>query len=173
MSVLAAVCLAIQLAPRPPNVEFTSLFTFLVGFVFGSVVGASFGCFVMFVNGFFSPWGFAGLNMPFQIVGMSLVGFAGGFYRKYSQGSGSAKFCVEVAVIGAFLTVLYDLITNIGVAFSYMLAGMNPTLALITALAYGTTFSVIHVFANLAVFGAIFFPITKALNHVLMVRKLG
>jgi uncharacterized membrane protein len=173
ISVLTALCLAVQLSPRPPNVEFTSLFTFIIGFFFGSILGILFGGFVMFVNGFFSPWGFAGLNMPFQIVGMALMGMAGGFYRKYLQSYGSAKFCVEVAVMGAFFTVLYDLITNFGVALSYMLVGMHPTLAVITALAYGTPFSLIHVFSNIAVFGLVFFPMVKALNHVLMVKNLG
>jgi uncharacterized membrane protein len=173
ISVLTALCLAIQLSPRPPNVEFTSLFTFIVGFIFGSFMGIFFGGFVMFVNGFFSPWGFAGLVMPFQIVGMALVGLAGGLYRKYSQNyNSSAKFYLEVAVLGAFLAVVYDLITNFGVALS-MMVGMHPALAVITALAYGAPFSLIHVFSNVAVFGIAFIPLIKALNNVLMVKNLG
>jgi uncharacterized membrane protein len=173
ISVLTALCLAIQLSPRPPNVEFTSLFTFILGFMFGSFIGILFGGFVMFVNGFFSPWGFAGLNMPFQIVGMALVGLVGGLYKRYSQGYGSAKFYFEVAVLGAFLTVVYDLITNFGVALNYMIAGINPSLAVITALAYGTPFSLIHVFSNIGVFGIVFFPLIKALDNVVMVKNLG
>ena len=173
IGVLTALCLAVQLSPRPPNVEFTSLFTFILGFMFGSIMGISFGSFVMFVNAFFSPWGFAGLNMPFQIAGMALVGLAGGLYRRYLQSYNSAKFYIEVAVLGAFLTVLYDLITNFGVALSYMIAGMHPTLAVITALAYGTPFSLIHIFSNVAVFGIVFFPVIKALNNVVMVKNLG
>jgi len=176
ISVLTALCLAIQLSPRPPNVEFTSLFTFILGFIFGPFMGIFFGSFVMFVNGFFSPWGFAGLMMPFQIVGMALVGLAGGLYRKYSQNyNSSAKFYFEVAVLGAFLTVVYDLITNFGVALPMMVGphGMHPTLAVIIALAYGTPFSLIHVFSNIAVFGIAFFPLIKALNNVLMVKNLG
>jgi len=173
ISVLTALCLAIQLSPRPPNVEFTSLFTFILGFVFGPFMGILFGSFVMFVNGFFSPWGFAGPNMPFQIVGMALVGLAGGLYRRYSQSYNSAKFYVEVAVLGAFLTVVYDLITNFGVALFYMIVGMHPTLAVITALAYGTPFSLIHVSSNIFVFGIIFLPLIKSLNHFQMVKNLG
>lgn len=173
ISVLTALCLAIQLSPRPPNVEFTSLFTFILGFVFGPFMGILFGSFVMFVNGFFSPWGFAGPNMPFQIVGMALVGLAGGLYRRYLQSYNSSKIYLEVAVLGAFLTVVYDLITNFGVALYYMIAGINPALAVITALAYGTPFSLIHVFSNVAVFGIAFFPLIKALNNVLMVKNLG
>jgi len=173
ISVLTALCLAVQLSPRPPNVEFTSLFTFILGFVFGPLMGILFGSFVMFVNGFFSPWGFAGLMMPFQIVGMALVGLAGGLYCRYSQNyTSSARFYLEVAVLGAFLTVVYDLITNFGVALS-MMVGMPPTLAVMTALAYGTPFSIIHVFSNIAVFGIMFFPLIKALNNVVMVKNLG
>jgi uncharacterized membrane protein len=173
MSILTALCLAVQLSPRPPNVEFTSLFTFVLGFLFGPVLGVLFGSFVMFVNGFFSPWGFAGLMMPFQIAGMALVGLAGGLYRRYSPNYGSsAKFYLEVAVLGAFLTVVYDLITNFGVALS-MMVGMNPALAVITALAYGAPFSLVHVFSNLVVFGAVLFPVIKALDNVLLVKNLG
>jgi uncharacterized membrane protein len=174
ISVLTALCLAIQLSPRPPNVEFTSLFTFILGFLFGPLMGALFGSFVMFVNGFFSPWGFAGPNMPFQIVGMALVGLAGGLYGKYSQNYGnSAKFFFEVAVLGAFLTVVYDLITNFGVALFNMIVGMHPALAVITAFAYGAPFSLIHVFSNIAVFGTAFLPLIQALNKVMMVKNLG
>jgi hypothetical protein len=141
--------------------------------MFGPFMGILFGSFVMFVNGFFSPWGFAGLMMPFQIVGMALVGLAGGLYGKYSRNySSSARFYLEAAVLGAFLTVVYDLVTNFGVALS-MMVGMPPTLAVITALAYGTPFSIVHVFSNIAVFGVVFFPVIKALNNVVMVKNLG
>jgi hypothetical protein len=136
-------------------------------------MGILFGSFVMFVNGFFSPWGFAGPNMPFQIAGMALVGLAGGLYRRYLQSYNSARFYVEVAVLGAFLTVVYDLITNFGVALFYMIVGMHPTLAVITALAYGTPFSLIHVSSNIFVFGIIFLPLIKSLNHFQMVKNLG
>lgn len=173
MSVLASLCLVIQLTPRPPNVEFTSLFTFIVGFVFGSLTGALFGSFVMFVNGFFSPWGLAGLNMPFQMVGMGIVGLAGGLYRSYLRNYAPVKFCAEVAVSGAFLAVLYDFITNVGVAMSYMLFGMHPTLAVITTIAGGAPFSLIHICSNIAVFGVTFFPLVKALNNIPVVKNFG
>jgi uncharacterized membrane protein len=164
ISVLTALCLAIQLTPRPPNVEFTSLFTFTVGFIFGSIVGGFFGGFVMFVNGFLSPWGFAGLNMPFQMAGMSLMGFAGGIYRKFAREFASSNFLMEAPILGAFLTTLYDLITNFGVAVLYYLTGTPFSLALLTALAYGTPFSIIHVLSNAAVFGTLLFPLIKSVN---------
>lgn len=173
MGVFTALCLAIQLSPRPPNVEFTSFFAFTVGFMFGSIVGVVFGGFVMFVNGFFSPWGFAGLNMPFQIIGMAVVGLAGGLYRKYQRSYSSTGFWIEVGILGAFLTEFYDLLTNFGVAVSYMIAGTNPAIAVITALAYGMPFSLIHVVSNVFVFGAIFFPLIKVLNKFPVVKSIG
>jgi len=173
IAVLAALGLAIQLAPRPPNVEFTLLLTFSVGYMFGTFTGILFGSFIMFFNGFFSPWGFAGLNLPFQMLGSSMTGLAGGLYQRYTHSHSAARFCVEASIIGAFLTVLYDLDTNLGVALYLMIVGMRPTLAVTTAIAYGAPFSLIHVGSNFAVFGIAFLPIVRALNYTPMVKNLG
>lgn len=166
LSVLTAVSLGIQLAPRPPNVEFTSLFAFIVGILYGSLVGGFFGGFVMFVNGFLSPWGFAGLMMPFQIVGMATIGFAGGIYKRYVVGVHSAQVCVEVAVLGAFLTLLYDITTNVGVAVSLALTGTPQHIALISAFSMGAPFSLVHIVSNIALFGSGFIPLIKAIQRV-------
>jgi len=173
VSVLVSVCLAVQLAPRLPNVEFTSLLTFVFGFLFGCVFGFLFGGFVMFVNGFFSPWGFAGLNLPFQMLGMGVVGFVGGFYGRGVRGCVFGRMAFEASVVGALLTVFYDLLTNLGMALYYVLIGMSPDLALVTAFVYGVPFSLIHVGSNFFVFGGLFFPLAKALNQGLMVKKVG
>ncbi|MEM3565723.1 MAG: ECF transporter S component [Candidatus Bathyarchaeia archaeon] len=166
ISVLAALCLAVQLSPRPPNVEFTSLLTFTVGVIFGCFTGVLFGCFVMFVNGFLSPWGFAGLNMPFQMVGMGIVGLAGGLYRCYLRNPLNIESFVEVAVLGAFLTVVYDFITNLGVAIPPILSGVPPNLALLAVFASGAPYSLLHVFANFCTFLILFAPLIKALSYV-------
>jgi len=179
ISVLAVICLSIQISPRPPNVEFTSLFTFFTGFIYGPAIGGLFGSFVMLINGFLSTWGYAGLNMPFQMAGMSLIGLAGGLYgrfaydRRFVYKQCSADFFVEIAVLGAFLTVLYDLITNFGYAIYQTVVGVPFNMALIIAIAYGTPFSIIHVLSNAAVFGVAFFPLVRIVNKMLVVRKNG
>ena len=165
--ILAALCVGIQLTPRPPNVEFTSLVVFLVGAVFGTSFGATLGIVVMFINGFFSPYGFAGLMLPFQVTGMVIVGIAGGLYGRTRDGLYDTRSCIETAVLGAFLTLVYDIITNFGVAVSYMLIGMPILLAFINAIISGALFSVVHVVSNTAVFGLTFFPITNALQRLL------
>lgn len=163
--VLAALCIGIQLTPRPPNVEFTSLFVFLVGFFFGVFAGSAFGAAVMFINGFFSSWGFAGLNLPFQIAGMVIVGFVGGFYGRTKNSTYTSNSSGETAVLGAFLTLVYDIITNFGVAVGYTLLGIPLLPAFISAIISGALFSLIHVVSNFFVFLIVFFPLTKALQE--------
>jgi hypothetical protein len=125
----------------------------------------------MFVNGFVSPWGFAGVSMPFQIVGMGLVGLAGGFYRRFSAEKKGHGRPYEVAIMAAFLTVAYDVITNLSMAITYMTSGMQPSLALMTAFAYGVPLSIVHVTSNILVFALTFFPIVQTLNRTLDVKK--
>ncbi|HVP27328.1 MAG TPA: hypothetical protein VMT26_06665 [Candidatus Bathyarchaeia archaeon] len=165
--VLTNVCIGLQLTPRPPNVEFTSLFVFLVGAIFGVVFGATLAVLIMFINGFFSPWGFAGLMLPFQVVGMVIVGVGGGVYKRAKADSYNATSCLETAVLGAFLTLVYDVITNFGVAMSYMLAGTPIYLAFISAVIAGALFSLVHIVSNTIVFGMIFVPLTNTLQKLL------
>ena len=163
--IVTAVCLAIQIAPRPPNVEFTSFFTFIIGLAEGAVAGAFFGSFVMLINGFASPYGFGALNIPFQMAGMMIAGGLGGTYRKFSLNLNfSAKFSLETAVLGALIAFLYDLITNLGYGMQLVLTGESLYLALFTAIAFGAFFSLLHIVSNSVVFGVLFLPVMKALN---------
>jgi hypothetical protein len=167
LTILMASCLAVQIIPRPPNVEFTSLLSFVIGMMEGAVVGAFIGSFVMLINGFVSPWGFGGLNIPFQMVGMIIAGALGGIYRRFTHNiSFSARFSLEAAVLGASIALVYDLITNLGFGLQLILAREGASLALFTALAYGSFFSLAHILSNIAVFGALFLPLTKALSNL-------
>lgn len=174
LSVLVALCLAIQLTPRPPNVEFTSFFTFTVGVVFGVLHGGFFGCIIMFVNGFLSPYGFAGLIMPFQMVGMALTGVLGGVYgRLMPERIKLARFCTETAIVGAIIALIYDLVTNVGVGLWFVLSGTDFALAMLMAIAYGVFFSIVHIFSNATVFGILTLPSIKTLNDLVGGEKNG
>jgi hypothetical protein len=165
--VLAALCIGVQLTPRPPNVEFTSLIVFLSGAVFGMFFGVGLGFLVMFVNGFLSPSGFAGLVLPFQVVGMAVVGVGGGLYRRSRGGSYDARSCAETAVLGAFLTLVYDALTNFGFAVPVMLGGQPVFPTFVAVLVSGAVFSLVHVVSNTIIFGAAFVPVTNALQKLL------
>ena len=159
--VMAALCIGVQLTPRPPNVEFTSLICFLTGFLFGALFGALLGALTMFINGFLSPWGFAGIIMPFQILGMALMGFAGGVYRKLigNDFSISKSLNFESACLAAFLTLIYDLITNAGYAVLF-------NLEIVVVLIAGVWFSIIHVVSNTILFGAAFHRLVKIVGSL-------
>ena len=159
--VMAALCIGIQLAPRPPNVEFTSLICFLTGFLFGAPFGALLGALTMFINGFLSPWGFAGIIMPFQMLGMALMGFAGGAYRKLigNDFSISKSLNFESACLAAFLTLIYDIITNAGYAVLF-------NLEIVIVLIAGVWFSMIHVVSNTVLFGIAFHRLVKIVRSL-------
>ena len=172
--VLVALCLAIQLTPRPPNVEFTSFLTFTVGVIFGVFYGGVFGCITMFVNGFLSPYGFAGLIMPFQMVGMALAGVFGGVYKRLMPGRiDSARFCSETAIVGAVIALIYDLVTNVGVGLCFVLSGTDFALAMLIAIAYGVFFSIVHILSNATVFGMLTLQSMKTLHDLIGSEKIG
>lgn len=165
--ILTSLCVSLQLAPRPPNVEFTSLIVFLVGAIFGTSFGATLATLVMLINGFFSPWGFAGLMLPFQAAGMAITGIGGGLYGRTRGGFYDGRSNIEVAVLGAFLTLVFDFITNFGVAVSYLLTGTPILIAFVSTIISGALFSLIHVVSNFFVFGMVFVPITNTLQELL------
>ena len=160
LSMLTALCVGIQLTPRPPNVEFTSLICFTVGAIFGIQAGAFLGGLTMFTNSFVSPWGFAGLITPFQMIGMVIIGIVGGIYGKSVKGNTSAHLTsIEAATLGAFLTLIYDVITNAACAPWY---NWNVILALIM----GTWFTILHVGSNTVLFGFMFSPLSKIVKRL-------
>jgi len=159
LSILTASCLALQLTPRPPNFEFTSLITFITGVVFGGLAGITLGALVMFVNGFLSPYGFAGIILIFQMLGMAMIGFAGSLFKKLGR-ENIAKLYVEAAMVGAFLTLIYDVITNLGFAILF-------SVPIIPTLVAGITFSFMHIAYNATLFGFLAAPITYAIKKFL------
>lgn len=169
---MAALCTALQILPRPTGLEFTSILTFTAGVVFGSVFGVSLASVVMLVNGFLSPFGFASINLPFQILGMGLIGAVGGFYKM--EKDGTARFVLETAIIGAFLTFIYYLITNAAFALYLALSPSQPGQAqvpFIEALTIvqvtGVPFTSAYVVTNAFLFGVGTVPIVNSMRKIL------
>ncbi len=161
ISILIAVCVCIQLTPRFANVEFTSFIIFIIGVLSGSYLGLFSGIVVMLVNGFLSPWGYAGINLPFQMVGMSVAGLTGGLYRKHLPAQDYGTFCFEAAVLGALIAFTYDLITNFGFAVWVTSSGIPSGISLIMVFVSGALFSLVHVVSNTIIFGTFFLPFIK------------
>lgn len=168
-STLVAVTTALQIVPKPWGfgLEFTSFLTFSAGVVFGSVFGASLGAFVMFVNGFLSSWGLAGLNMPFQMLGMSIIGAVGGFYKM--ENNGKARFYGESAVLGAFLTfIYYTFLLNLGYALQrFLFSPLSLLEMFVVVQVEGAAFTAIYVISNTVLFGAGVVPLVSAMKKIL------
>jgi hypothetical protein len=138
-----------------------------MGLTEGALVGAILGSFVMLANGFLSSWGFGGIYIPFQMAGMIISGVLGGIYKRFTGDiSFSARFSLETAALGAFIALTYELIVNLGYSVPLVLAGESPSLALLTVIASGSFFSLIHIMSNTLVFGVLFLPVTNALNRL-------
>jgi hypothetical protein len=131
-----------------------------MGTFLGSLVGGAFGATVMLINGFLSPWGQAGFVLPFQMGGMAIIGFAGGIYRKFGIEENTRRLFIEVAILGGFLTLVYDIITNSGVAIQAQSAFLPVFLV-------GIPMSILHVASNIALFGFAFPPLTKTMDNFL------
>jgi hypothetical protein len=156
--IFASLCIAIQLSPRIGNVEFTSIITFTMGAFFGGLIGGAFGATVMLINGFLSPWGLAGINMPFQMAGMAIIGIAGMIYQRFGIEENTRGLFTEAAILGAFLTLIYDIITNGGFA-------LTAQSAFITIFLSSIPMSILHVISNIAFFGFAFPPLSKAMGY--------
>jgi hypothetical protein len=160
------VSTAIQILPRPPGLEFTSLLTFSTGAVLGSILGASLGVVVMLANAFLSPYGLAGINMPFQMLGMGIIGTIGGLYKM--DNNGKARFFAETAVLGAFLTFVYYLITNMGFAITVALVSRISIFeAVAVAQVTGAIVTLFYVVSNTVLFGAGAVPLVNAMRKLL------
>ena len=97
---------------------------------------------------------------------MSLIGLAGGVYSK-TVADGNARWMpVEVAILGAFLTLIYDIITNVGYALQFSLFTNSVIVSFISVLVAGSVFMVIHVASNTVLFMTSI-PIVKAIQKLL------
>jgi hypothetical protein len=152
IAILSATSISIAFVRSwAPNIEVTSLITFISGFVFGSRIGCLVGGFTEAVSSIFNPLGPAPLPIFVAQIGcMMLIGVVGGVVARFSDKSelGGLSKSLMMGAAGLYLTVIYDLVTNFGFALSF---GWSYEMALL----YGSYFMVIHVFTNTLFFGTV------------------
>lgn len=83
-----------------------------------------------------------------QVLSMGVVGACGRLWQRWAAGWTRPE--VAGIVMGALLTLVYDVVTNYGVAVS-MGRWKNP----LVVIAAGMPFAVIHVASNALVFGSV------------------
>jgi hypothetical protein len=151
MGILIALAIGLNFALKVlsleiPNVELISFVVFSSGYLLGIVEGGIVGFLTMFIYSVFSPFGMPTLPiLVAQIISMTLIGVTGGVVAKPSW-LAEAKIVnyLMIGVIGLVLTLVYDLLTNLAVA--YMVGQLIPVLI------GGAIFSLIHISSNTVIF---------------------
>ena len=150
-----------------PNIEFTSLIIFVSGFVLGSRIGVLVGLITESIFSSFNPLGPAPIPVFLaQIACMMLIGATGGLFARFAnKGETRLNSSLKMAAVGLYLTIVFDLVTNLGWAFSFGLDYVT------TLLVYGSLFMALHVIGNTIIFGTI----GPALSHYVLkiVQKEG
>lgn len=149
-AVLTALAVAVgMILAHVPNVEGVSAVSFFAGYLTGWASGCVVGGTAMFLLSLLNPLGPAPPPvLAAQILGMATVGASGALLRRVGRGAPRAGL---VAIgFGALLTVLYDALTNYGVAVS--IGRWRDPLAILIA---GVPFAVLHTVTNAMIFGAV------------------
>lgn len=131
VALVAALGFLRQVLLPIPNVELMSLATFIAGAMLGKGAGAVAGAAAMGIYSLLNPLGPAPPPVfAAQIVGLALFGVAGGFLAKTRAGA------VVLGAAGFLLTLLYDVLTNLGTVW-VMGAFSDPWPVLVGGLLFG------------------------------------
>ncbi len=154
MGVLIALAIALKLPILSiPNVELLTFVIFSAGFLLGMVEGLAVGVIAMSIyTTLIAPYGIPPLPIAAaQILSMGLVGFSGGLARRLSPvvltrsaSAPSLLFSLILVGFGFFLTLIYDLLTNLAVAF--VMGQFWPVMVA------AIPFALLHLASNLIIF---------------------
>ncbi len=133
-----------------PNVELGSSVLFVTAYLFGLGMGIWCVLIVSIIYAFFNPWGpFIPTIWITQLIGWIFMVIAGMLMgRKDSDKSWTRGMKIELAIVGAVVTLFFDLITTLGYSIWF---GIPYFIAVIT----GSTFFALHVVSNAIIFPAI------------------
>lgn len=165
LGVLVALVAAVGFAlSGVPNVELMSLMTFASGALLGALRGMFVGAAAMAIYSGFNPYGTAPPpTFMMQVLGAAAIGASGslaGAGAPLARLRRSEWRGVAGAVAGVTLTFGYDLLTNLGTAWS-MGAWRDPWPFVVAGLSFG----VWHVAWNAAFFGVGLPPLLGVLER--------
>ncbi len=97
------------------------------------------------------------------MLGIAIIGIVGGFFKITKQGK--LGFYSEAAILGAFLTLVYQIILNVGYALFYL---PPPLLeAIVAAEISGAIVTAIATISNIILFGFGTLPLVHAITKIL------
>ncbi len=136
-----------------PNIELVTLTLALGGALLGPSRGAITGAIGFGTYSLLSPYGIAPPPLfAAQIIGGAIIGLGGAFIARLDARIVRRwLFNLSAGLVGACVTFIYDLLTNIG---SFIAVASSETL--MPFLIGGIAFSAVHVLANGLIFGILF-----------------
>ncbi|MCK4484931.1 MAG: hypothetical protein KAU89_08900 [Candidatus Thorarchaeota archaeon] len=147
-----------------PNVELGSTILFTTAFVFGFPMGVTCVLLMSIIYASFNPWGpFVPHIWLTQVIGWLFMVAVGAIMgNRVTENSSGEPQRQELAGVGAFVTVFYDLITTLGYSWAF---SVPYSVALISLL----PFMIIHVVSNTLIFAAV----TPRINSILQTQFLS
>jgi hypothetical protein len=133
-----------------PNVEIGTTILFVTAYIFGFTIAASSTMIMSIVFSVINPWGaFIPQIWISQVLGWLFITASGAILghekpREYIP----PKFDTELMIMGAFLTMFFDLITNLGYSWAF---AIPYEIAVIT----GFPFMIVHIISNAILFSIV------------------
>ncbi|MFC2150486.1 hypothetical protein ACFLQV_03170 [Calditrichota bacterium] len=142
-----------------PNVEGFTFVLYISGYSLGIFSGLTAAIAASIIYFGINPQGFYPPLLLAQTLGACLAPMAGSILRTRSFNS---KQIVIVSAASALLvTLIYDVLTNI----AYPLSAGFDLKAVLTMLAAGLAFSVLHILSNILLFSILTIPALKIVKH--------
>ncbi|MFH1009817.1 MAG: hypothetical protein V1784_01105 [bacterium] len=160
--IAVAVVLGYLLAPIP-NVELVTATCFAAGVCLGATGGLVVGAMGEFLFAGLHPMGSSiGILLLAQMLGMALAGFVGGKVSSLLTGFQGFASRRILFGLGAILTFLFDLLTNL----AYPLQAGFSLSQTTAVLAAGIGFAAIHIASNALVFALVLPPVLARLKKM-------
>jgi LytS/YehU family sensor histidine kinase len=171
ITITVALCIGSNYAlVSIPNFKAMDFFVFISGFIFGPFVGASIGILIWLIYGVMNPYGFVPQVWLATMFSESIYGLAGGLMGRVTASTNfySNRFGLSflLGITGFFLTLFYDLVTNIVYALAF---NIPIGIALIT----GVPFALVHELSNTVLFGTCSIPLIIVLEKFIGGERFG
>jgi len=147
-----------------PNVELGSTILFTTAFVFGFPMGVACVLLMSIIYASFNPWGpFLPQIWLTQVIGWLFMVAVGAIMgSRTSENSSGAPQRKDLACVGAFVTVFFDLITTLGYSWAYDIPYLVALISLVP-------FMIIHVVSNTLLFAAV----TPGIDSIMKTQSLS
>ncbi|TFG27983.1 ECF transporter S component [Candidatus Thorarchaeota archaeon] len=145
-----------------PNVELGSGVLFVTAYLFGLQMAVWSVFLVSIIYAFFNPWGpFIPTIWLAQLIGWLFMVMTGYLMKRQNRNTTWSRYMMlEIAVVGAVVTLFFDLVTTLGYSLWF---GIPYFVAVIS----GLTFIILHVISNTIIFPAIVPTLDKSLRKQL------